>query len=326
MTDHPTPDLPLMDRLANADRHLRPSERKVADAVLADPAGTVQLSMAALARLAGVSEPTVMRFCTGLGFEGFQSFRFALAQALAIGLPVTNAAISVDDPVADMATKIFGHTLSSLDRARRSLDPDALTAAVDVLVDADDLLFVGLGASGIVAQDARQQAVLFGVPCAAPIDLHQQFMAASMLRPGGVLVAISNTGRSRPILDITAQARQKGARVVAIVGSPSPLMDLADVGVILRTFEDTDIYTPTVSRLAALVLVDVLATAIAVRRGPEHLDRLREMKEALTVFRRSAEPHLTDPEPVQGTRQDGVDDGAGAHGEDGGGAREDGAS
>ncbi len=281
---------PLMERLLHADERLRPSERKVAAVVLEDPAAAVHLSMATLAARAGVSEPTVMRFCTGLGFEGFHSFRIALAEALAIGLPVTHSAISPDDAVEAIAIKIFDHTVSSLDRARRSLDTAAVAAAVEHLLAAEEVLFVGLGASGIIAQDALQQSMLLGVACSAPIDLHQQFMAASMLRPGSVVVAISNTGRSRSIIDIAAQGKSKGATVIAVVGAPSPLLELSDVGVVLRTFEDTDIYTPTVSRLAGLVLIDILATAVAVRRGPEHLQRLQEMKEALSTFRGSAAP------------------------------------
>ncbi len=83
--------------------------------------------------------------------------------------------------------------------------------------------------------------------------------------------------------------RANGAKVVAVAGGPGPLAELADVALVLRTFEDTDIHTPTVSRLAGLVLVDILATAVAVRRGPEHLERLRGMKEALSVFRGSGD-------------------------------------
>lgn len=286
----PSVDAPLMDRLSQAGVHLRPSERKVAATVLADPVSVLSLTMAALAAKAGVSEPTVMRFSVGLGFDGFQSFKVALTKALAIGIPVTHSAISIDEPVSSIAIKIFDHTLSSLDHARRSLDTLAVIAAVDLLTVADTVLFVGLGASGIIAQDALQQAMLLGVPCAAPIDLHQQYMAASMLHPGDVLVAISNTGRSRSILDIAVQARRKGATVIGLVGEPSPLTDLCDVSLILRTFEDTDTYTPTVSRLAGLVMIDVLATAVAVRRGPEHLQRVHEMKEALSTFRGSVAP------------------------------------
>jgi len=282
--------IPLMEMLTDSHVRLRPSERKVAEVVLQDTARAMRLSIAALAAAAGVSEPTVMRFCARLGFDGFQSFKFALAEALAVGIPVTHSAIQLDDSVQAMAVKIFDHTLSSLDRSRRSLDTTAVAAAVELLLTASNVLFIGLGASGIIAQDALQQAVLFGVPCAAPVDLHQQFMAASMCRPGSVLVAISNTGRSKSILDIAAQGKERGATVIGISGGPSPLIDLANVGLVLRTFEDTDIYTPTVSRLAGLVLIDVLATAVAVRRGPEHLERLGEMKVALSSFRGSSEP------------------------------------
>src|ERR1700754_4215457 len=182
-------DVPLLELLTGGLERMRPSERKVASAVLANPDRALTFSMGAPAEAAGVSEPTVMRFCTGLGFGGFQSFKLGLAQALAIGIPVTHSAIDPDDSVAAMASKIFDHTLSSLDRARRALDTARLTEAVDLIVGARNVLFVGLGASGIIAQDALQQGVLFGVPCAAPIDVHQQYMAASMCGSGTVVVA-----------------------------------------------------------------------------------------------------------------------------------------
>jgi RpiR family transcriptional regulator, carbohydrate utilization regulator len=286
-------DGPLLEVLTAGMDRMRPSERKVAAVVLRDPGAAVQLSMAALADAAGVSEPTVMRFCTGLGFAGFQSFKLGLAQALAIGLPVTHSAIELDDPVDAMAGKIFDHTLSSLDRTRRALDTTAVAAAVDVLLRAGSVLFVGLGASGLIAQDALQKSVLFGVPCAAPTDVHQQYMAASMCAEGDVVVAISNTGRTDAVLEVVAAARAGGAAVVAITGGPGPLAELADVPLIVRTFEDTDIYTPTISRLAGLVLMDILATSVAVRRGPEHLERLRSMKEGLSSFRGSADDPTT---------------------------------
>jgi RpiR family carbohydrate utilization transcriptional regulator len=282
-------DESVLELITGRQERMRPSERKVAAAVLADPGAVVHLSMAGLADAAGVSEPTVMRFCTGLGFSGFQAFRLGLAQSLAVGIPVTHSAIEPDDPVEAMAGKIFDHTLSSLDRTRRSLDTAAVAAAVETLVAATSVHFVGLGASGIIAQDALQHAVLFGVPCTAPVDLHQQYMAAAMCGPGEVVVAISNTGRTTSVLEVTERAKRAGAAVIAVTGGPGPLADLADVAIVLRTFEDTDIYTPTVSRLAGLVLVDVLATAVAVRRGPAHLERLREMKEALSAFRGSAD-------------------------------------
>lgn len=282
-----TEQAPLLEALSARLETLRPSERKVAAVVLGDPGRVLGLSMAALADAAGVSEPTVMRFCTGLGFGGFQAFKYALAQTVALGIPVTHSAIQPEDSVEAMAAKIFDHTLTSLDRARRSLDTSRVAEAVEEILAADAVLFVGLGASGIIAQDAVQHSVLFGVPCAAPTDLHQQYMAASTATAGTVVVAVSNTGRTTSVLEVTARAQQNGARVVALVGGDGPLLEMADVGLVVRTFEDTDTYTPTVSRLAGLVLIDILATAVAVRRGPEHLAQIRRMKEELSAFRGS---------------------------------------
>ena len=164
------------------------------------------------------------------------------------------------------ADVLFDYSISSLDRARRGLDPGAVEAAIGVLVGASDVLFVGFGASGIVAQDAQQKFPLFGVPCQAPADAHQQFMAAAMSGPRSVTFAISHTGRTAETIRVACAAKDAGATVVAMTGQPGPLSRVADVALVVRTFEDTDACTPTISRLAGLVVIDVLATGVMLRR------------------------------------------------------------
>lgn len=279
--------VPLLEHLGNVLPTLRASERKVAQLVADNPSFFMTATMAMAAEGAGVSEPTVMRFCTNMGFTGFQQFKMALAQTLALGIPATLSTINRSDPIDVLATKIFDHTISSLDRARHYLDPKHVEEAVQAIVDGTSLTFVGLGASAIIAIDAEQKSALFGIPCSAPVDPHQQFIAASMARPGGVLVAISNTGRTQSIVQIAQLARENGATVIGISGDTTPLLEHCDIPLIVRTIEDTDIYTPTVSRLADLVVIDVLATAVALRRGPEHMDRISHMKEGLTKFRQT---------------------------------------
>ncbi|GAA1430556.1 SIS domain-containing protein [Microlunatus lacustris] len=281
---------PLLQRLALQLGTLRQSERKVAEIVQVDPELFLHSTMAAVADAAGVSEPTVMRFCTALGFDGFQSFKIHLAQALALGIPASHSAIDDDDSVPELVTKIFDHSITSLDRARRHLSTESVEAAVAVLLTASEIIFIGFGASGIIAQDAAQKASLFGVPCTAPTDTHQQFMAASTSRPSAVLVAISNTGRTASVIEIAARARQNGTTVISITGGDSPLQAESDVSIVAKTFEDTDIYTPSVSRLAGLVVIDILATSVATQRGEEHLARIRQMKEGLTSFRTAGHP------------------------------------
>jgi RpiR family carbohydrate utilization transcriptional regulator len=245
-------------------------------------------TVAETAELAGVSQPTVIRFCSAIGCEGFQDLKIRLAQSLALGTPATHSAITDEDTPEEVASKIFDYTLSSLDWARHALDMEQVNAAVDLIVEATHIEFFGFGASAIVAQDLQQKFPLFGIPCNATMDSHQQLMAAMMMRPGSVAVAISNTGGTQTIIELARLARDQGARVIAITGaSQTTLVDYSDVVVNVETLDNTDLFTPTTSRIAALTVADILSTLVARRLGQAHNQRLVRMKRFLSHMRRN---------------------------------------
>ena len=280
----------LIGLISSHAGRLTRSEQKVADMLDRNPDYFANSTMSAIAAAAGVSEPTIMRFCNSLGFSGFQSFRTALTQQLALGTPISYAAIGAGDSVSVLIKKIFDHTVTSLDLARRSLTASTVERAIEKLLAAQSITFIGLGASGIIAQDGAEKFALFGVPCSAPIDTHQQFIAAAMAGPETVFVAISNTGRTKSVIEVAKNARRNGAAIVSITGGVGPLVDESDVHILARTFENTDVHTPMVSRLAGLVIIDILATAVSGRRGSDHLQRIEVMKADLVSFARPI-PH-----------------------------------
>ncbi len=275
----------VLSQIADSIDDLRKSERRVADVILDDPTAALNMSIAKLSAAAGVSDPTVMRFCSALGYSGYQTFRIALAQSMAFGVPATNSAISRDDPGDVIVEKIFAYTLSSLDHTRRMLDIDAVVAAIDLLAAATSLVFIGHGASHIIAQDAAQKFPLFGLPCSAPADSHQQHMMACMAQEGDTFTFISNTGRTASILDLVEIVRSQGGSTVGIAGGPSPLIDVVDAPLIVETHENTDLFTPTISRIAALVMIDVLSTGVALSRSDDHVHRVQDMKASLAETR-----------------------------------------
>lgn len=267
---------------------LRKSERKVADKVLEDPQRILNATLAETAEMALVSEPTVIRFCTAIGCEGFQDFKLRLARSLALGTLPTGSVLESEDTAAELIGKIFGYTISSLDWARNHLDSRQVSQALQILSRAQSIEFFGLGASGIVALDAQQKFPLFGVPCGAPTDTHQQLMTAAMMKPGDVAVVISNTGRTLAMIEVAQTARLAGAKVIGITGSQSALLADCDAGIIVETLENTNIYTPALSRIAALVVIDILSAAVGIRRDAEHGEKFANMKRLLSSQRRRA--------------------------------------
>jgi RpiR family carbohydrate utilization transcriptional regulator len=275
----------VLETVRAAMPSLRKSDAKVAQLVLDVPHWFLDATVAETAERAGVSQPTVIRFCAAIGFSGFQEFKLRLAQTLAIGRSATHSVISGADSLGSVTEKIFEYTLSSLDWARQHLDRAALQAAVRLLSAARSIEFFGYGASGIVAEDAGQKFPLFGVPCRAQPDFHQQIMAASMMRPRDLAVVISNTGRTRQIVEVAALARANGAKIIGLVGAEGPISALCDATLLVETLDNTNVYTPTTSRIAALVVIDILSTAVALGRDDAHNARLQEMKRRLNKVR-----------------------------------------
>lgn len=264
---------------------LRKSDRKVADLVLADPKRVLNATVAETAILAEVSQPTVIRFSTAVGCSGFQEFKLRLAQSLALGTPATHSVLLDTDTPETIAEKIFDYTMTSLDWARNHLDKRRLHQAIDILAGAGSISFFGFGASGIVAQDAQQKFPLFGVPCNAEQDLHQQLIAAAMMKPGDVAVVISNTGTTLSVIEVARIAHERGAKVVGLIGSDLPLVSYCDVPILIETLDNTNVYTPTISRIAALTVVDILSTSVAMRRDPAHQTQVAAMKKLLRETR-----------------------------------------
>ncbi|RYZ55748.1 MAG: transcriptional regulator HexR [Proteobacteria bacterium] len=275
----------ILQKIEKTRPSLSKSEIKVADVVLSDPNITIRSSIAALARAADVSEPTVNRFCRSLDCKGFPDFKLQVAQCLASGMPYVNSSVEENDSVKDFAVKIFDMTLSALDDAKGNLDYDVLAKAIDALAGARKIEFHGLGASSSVALDAQHKFFRLDTPVVAYTDVMMQRMSAAGAGRGEVFVIISYTGRSIASIETAKLARDAGATVIGITTPGSGLAQHCSLVIAVETVEDTDIFTPALSRLLHLVIIDLLATGVTLKRGPGFIEHLKKMKNSLKATR-----------------------------------------
>lgn len=279
--------LNLLQHITKCKQDLRKSELKVAEHVLADPSSVIHISMADLAAAVGVSEPTIIRFCRAVGCNGFQDLKLKLAQSLVAGASFGQFAIHEQDSIADVALKIFDTTLHTLMEVREHLDTSVIAEAITVIAKAPRVEFYGFGASGAVAADAQHKFFRLLLTAAAYSDPHMQAMSAVTLRPGDVAICISQSGRSRDLLTTANLVHENGATLITLCPSKTPLAELATINVAIDVQEDTEIYTPLTSRIAHLVVIDVLAMGVAMARGPALVNHLKSVKRSLRSLRLS---------------------------------------
>ncbi|MEQ9828123.1 MurR/RpiR family transcriptional regulator [Pectobacterium aroidearum] len=282
----------MLEKIQSHLELLSKSERKVAEVILSTPQTAIHSSIATLAKMADVSEPTVNRFCRRLETKGFPDFKLHLAQSLANGTPYVNRNVEEDDSVDAYTSKIFESAMAGLEQVKSSLDVTAVNRAVDLLTQAKKISFFGLGASAAVAHDAMNKFFRFNIPVVYFDDIVMQRMNSS---DGDVVVLISHTGRTKSLVEMAQLARENDATVIAITSDGTPLAREASLALRLDVPEDTDVYMPMVSRIAQLTLIDVLATGFTLRRGEKFRDNLKRVKEALRESRFDKDERLINP-------------------------------
>jgi RpiR family carbohydrate utilization transcriptional regulator len=277
--------MPLLADLADTRAKRSKSAHKLAACVVRDPEAIVSMSTATLASLAGVSEPTVNRFCTGQGFKGFPDFKLALAGELARKKPRIAQNIKADDSTGLVAAKIFESTHATLTSTQEQMDLEVLHQAIDALAGAHSITLCGLGASASVALDAQHKLLRFPVPVMAHTDVINQRMLATGLGPKDCLVCISYTGRTEAMIELAELGKATGATVLGITAPHSPLAGSCDLVLAVTSDEDTELYTPMTSRIAQLVMIDILVTNLALAKGQAFLDHQAQVKQNLASTR-----------------------------------------
>ncbi len=276
----------MLERIKSTLPNLSPAEQRVGKLLLTDPRTFATLPVAELSERAKVSKPTVVRFCRSMGYEGLSDFKLKLAGSLGEGVPFIHRNVGAQDNSSEVMVKVIDNAVTAFLKYRN----DASSAQIDKAAEAIALThkkgkrleFFGVGNSGIVAQDAQHKFFRLGLHTISHSDGHMQIMSASLLGPGDCLVVFSNSGRTRALLDSCQIATMNGATTVVVTASGSPLANAGKIHLAADHPESYEKFSPMVSRLLHLMIVDVLATTVALRIGSTQLQPLlRNMKQNL---------------------------------------------
>lgn len=280
-----------VDRLS--PDQLAPAERRVAAVMAEHPDRIIRGTLASVAREAGVSEPTVLRFCRTIGVGSFKDLKIELAQSLAAGNGALTGAvmprqIHPDDSVQSAMDKVFALAIDALARTQQALSKPTVERAAMAIVKARRVVIFGLGASAIVAAEAQHKLFRLGVAVAAYSDPHLQAMSAATLGPDDVVLAISQTGTARDVIETTGVAQQGGVTVIAVTRTGSPLAAIAHILLPVDIIEPEQIWTPMISRMVHLTTIDALVVGVALLAPPSSQEGLRRMQRALAARRVTA--------------------------------------
>jgi glucokinase len=254
----------LMERVQHLQHELSPAEQRVAVLVLEHPRKVLGEPIAEIARLAEVSQPTVIRFCRSLGFLGLADFKLKFASSLTGTIPVRHSQVRLSDSTHDLSAKVIDNTVSAILKFRDQLDVGSIDRAIELLRKANRVEFYAMGNSRVVALDGQHKFFRFRIPTSSYGDSHLFMLAAELLKPGDVVIAISNSGELPELLAAVDKARAAGADVIAITGSKSALAKKASICLAVDHSEDSTTFLSMISRILQLLLIDIMSVGISL--------------------------------------------------------------
>jgi RpiR family carbohydrate utilization transcriptional regulator len=240
---------------------LRPAEANVAEVMLEridDPGGW---SAGELAAAAGVSRATVIRTCQSLGFDGLTELRGVLEREREGDELEPGKELDTDTAL----DRTIASGIEQLAHMAALLDREEFARAVDALAAARRVLVVSLADLSFLGQYAVYHFALVGRSAEAPPDVIAMHATATTLEEGDVCLAIGHTGKNGLTLNVVDAAQAAGATAISVSSyARGPLQDIADIQLTVGVSEPNPELL-TVTRIAQLLIVDALKTALAQR-------------------------------------------------------------
>ena len=242
------------------------SEKKVADWLFSHSGEMLPYSISDLAYKCDSSEATIVRFSKRLGLNGYSDLKLMLAKET--DKKVISPTITDDDDCFSIFEKVCNDAYMSLERTKKTLNPEAMTEAARVITESRRVVLIGLGTSASVAEDASNKLLRAGCNSASYSDTHMQAVAVSQLKRGDTLIGVSQSGSSKDIVEAMKLASAHGATTIALTSRErSPIARAADIVLLTDTEETRHSTLGLNSHISRLIVIDALCYKIVYQNS-----------------------------------------------------------
>ncbi len=270
----------LTELIATRSPHFSKGQRRIADFITAHYDEAAFMTAARLGEEVGVSESTVVRFATELGFAGYPGLQKALQElirsklTIVQRLDVTRARMQGQDVLRQVAAsdiQNIRHTIEGLDEA-------VFRRAVERIVSARNVYVFGAGSCKHLAGFLTHylQMLLGGqarrIPATSQAEIFEEMLDLS---PEDVVIGISFPRYSKKSVQTLHYAHSKGAGVIAL--TDSALSPIAPYAQDLLTAH-SDMTSVVDSLVAPLSVINALIVAVSLQTMDRTRSKLEELE------------------------------------------------
>ena len=287
----------MIDRLNQSGKRLSKGHRKIAQYIVEHYDKAVFMTASKLGESVGVSESTVVRFASAMGYEGYPQLQRSLQELVSHRLTANQRfEMSTEIDPREALGVVLKSDMQNLRATLEQMDAGVFEDVVNRLLSARAIYVMGLRSAAPLAQFMGYYLnYIFDNVHLVSSGATDVFEEISKLKENDVLVGISFPRYSNRTLEAMRFAKRCGAQVVAITDGPmSPLADMADATLTART----DMASFVDSLAAPLSLINALLVALGLHRKEAlkvHFRQLESIWETYEVYLEEIGPSSRQP-------------------------------
>lgn len=229
----------------------------------------------------GISESTVVRFASGLGYEGYPQFQRALAEWVKDKL---NTVARIDEKYghssqSEILTSVMSSDMEKLQDTMNSLDPAAFEAAVDIILKAKTIYIVGIRSCEPLADflSFYLNMVRGNVVLLRTTSVSEMFEQMIRIDEEDAIIGISFPRYSMRTLKAMEFANDRNAKVITVTDSVhSPMNLYSSCNLLARS----DMVSIVDSLVAPLSVINALVVALCLKAPEAVKKNLEELENA----------------------------------------------
>ena len=245
-------------------------QKRIGEYILKNSDKAAFMTASKLGKLSGVSESTVVRFASELGYDGYPGMQRALQEIIRSRLTSTQRIQAADNQFGgqDLLTAVIQSDMEKLRMVAEEADRAEFSKVVDLILGARHLYILGVRTSSFVAGYLNFYLHLLSenvtlVQSNAAGEIFEQLLR---IGPGDVMVAISFPRYSKVTMNTVQFAQDRGATIVAITDNElSPVYQMAEAALLAPS----EMISFVDSMVAPLSLINALLIAVGRRMGTD---------------------------------------------------------
>ena len=235
------------------------AEKKVAAFVLQNPQKAVECNVSELAKYSKVSDATVVRMCHHIGYTGYYQFRITLARD--VGKQQYNSIESIESK--DSVEAMFGEFAKAMLVIGRRLDLEVMRGCVNLLKSCKVAHIMAVGNTSPLAQYMGFRLGRLGIKRTYNVAPEYFMNHVNLADEGDILVAISQSGTSKQVIQGLELGKEKGLKSMLITAFPqSPAAALADYVLLSAGKEESFNYYKSYAHLYETAVIDALLSFV----------------------------------------------------------------